>query len=47
MFKCKECGKTVERDENGKYVRVCEHVNAPVIAECSAKLKGLSSLKPR
>lgn len=46
-MKCKTCGKPVTRDAQGKLVRECAHINDPVIAECSAKLKGLSSLKPR
>jgi hypothetical protein len=47
MLKCKDCGKPVIRDEQGKLVRECEHVESVVIAECSAKLKGLATVNPR
>lgn len=43
-MKCQKCGKPVVI-KNGEKIRSCEHKDAPVVVECSAKLRGVARVR--
>lgn len=45
MYSCSECGLRVVVTPEGEIIRACPHKDAPVKAEVSAQLYGISALR--
>lgn len=45
MYRCGECNRAVVVTPQGEIIRACEHKDAKVLADVSARLYGISALR--